>query len=376
MRILYPHTRSSIGGSLISTLTVALQAKENDLWHSIFLFPCEGDASKKATEYKLNTAIYKIPLILLKWSSYNTRSIRKLFSLPVDIFMIIRALKVIREYSPDIIHINDDSSVLVWGIAAKLLGVTTVWHIRMERRSMLLDRFRSIFIDVRIFLSESAFKKYVKFGNTRSYIIHNGIKPNSFKHNKAHYSKLSFTKEFRFLFIGNIVERKRPLLAIDVIKAIREKGYNVSLKIIGAANDKKLLKKIRKKISMLDMKWCSYFGFINSPQEFIKSSDALIITSTSDGEALPRSALEAHAYGLPVLTTNCGSIREIVIHEQTGFVVDNETVEELAEYGKRLVTNPQLCLKFSNNAKQLVIKKFSIDKVTKLIKDMYQEIKL
>ena len=144
MRILYPHTRSTIGGSLISTLTVALQAKEKDLWHSIFVFPCEGDASKKAREYKLNTAIYKIPLILLKFRKYNATLIRKLFSLPVDIFMILCALKVIRKYSPDIIHINDDSSALAWGIAGKLVGITTVWHIRSERRSKLFDRFISI----------------------------------------------------------------------------------------------------------------------------------------------------------------------------------------------------------------------------------------
>jgi glycosyltransferase involved in cell wall biosynthesis len=59
-------------------------------------------------------------------------------------------------------------------------------------------------------------------------------------------------------------------------------------------------------------------------------------------EGHPRVVLEAHAAGLPTVTTNRGAIIDTVIEGQTGFILEDPIPEELAERILRLLGDPGL----------------------------------
>jgi len=65
-----------------------------------------------------------------------------------------------------------------------------------------------------------------------------------------------------------------------------------------------------------------------------------VVVLTSDNEGVPLSLIEAASAGVPVVSTDVGSVREIVEHGTTGFVVNDERA--LAEAVSRLVDDASL----------------------------------
>lgn len=66
--------------------------------------------------------------------------------------------------------------------------------------------------------------------------------------------------------------------------------------------------------------------------------------------------LEAANFGLATITTNNAAAHEVVIHNQTGFIANNQS--EFTQYLKRLIENQSLRLKFGQAAKKYA-KKFT-----------------
>jgi glycosyltransferase involved in cell wall biosynthesis len=65
-----------------------------------------------------------------------------------------------------------------------------------------------------------------------------------------------------------------------------------------------------------------------------------VVVLTSDNEGVPLSLIEAATAGVPVVATDVGSVREIVEHDVTGFVVSDEG--SLADAVTRLVNDAPL----------------------------------
>jgi glycosyltransferase involved in cell wall biosynthesis len=82
--------------------------------------------------------------------------------------------------------------------------------------------------------------------------------------------------------------------------------------------------------------------------EFYDRADILINASRVDN--MPASILEAFAAGLPIVSSNAGGIPAIVSHEQTGLLSDVEDWGQLAANAIRLLRDPALARRLTENA--------------------------
>jgi len=78
----------------------------------------------------------------------------------------------------------------------------------------------------------------------------------------------------------------------------------------------------------------------------------------SEAEGLPRVALEAMACGTPVLATPVGGVPDIIKDSKTGFIMENNSPEIIAEHVIRALDHPDLEL-ITNNARKLVERNYS-----------------
>jgi glycosyltransferase involved in cell wall biosynthesis len=65
--------------------------------------------------------------------------------------------------------------------------------------------------------------------------------------------------------------------------------------------------------------------------------------------------------GVPCVITDCGSVSELIIEGQTGFIVQKNDDDAMVERLMTLISNPDLCLRMGREAKKHVADKFSID---------------
>lgn len=86
-----------------------------------------------------------------------------------------------------------------------------------------------------------------------------------------------------------------------------------------------------------------FTGEQRDPQPFYRCADIFCLPSLSEG--FGRANLEAMAQGLPVVSTLVGGIPEVVVHQETGFLVEPGDPHSLAQELSKLIGHQDLAKK-------------------------------
>lgn len=97
----------------------------------------------------------------------------------------------------------------------------------------------------------------------------------------------------------------------------------------------------------------------------------LVLPSYTEG--LPNIMLEAMACGTPVLATPVGAIPDVIVDGKTGFIMENNTPECIAENVIRALNSPDL-ERIAEAGKRYVEENFTFDKTVKNWKRILEEI--
>jgi glycosyltransferase involved in cell wall biosynthesis len=98
----------------------------------------------------------------------------------------------------------------------------------------------------------------------------------------------------------------------------------------------------------------------------------LVLPSYTEG--LPNIMLEAMACGTPVLATPVGAIPDVIIDGKTGFIMENNSPECIAENVTRALNSPDL-ERIAENGRRFVEENFSFEKTVENWKGILQNIK-
>jgi len=93
----------------------------------------------------------------------------------------------------------------------------------------------------------------------------------------------------------------------------------------------------------------------------------------SDTEGLPNVMLEAMACGTPVLANPVGAIPDLIIEGKTGFIMENNSPEIIAQNLLRVLSEPDL-EKIAENGRGFIQENFSFEKTFENWKRVFSEI--
>lgn len=91
-------------------------------------------------------------------------------------------------------------------------------------------------------------------------------------------------------------------------------------------------------------------GFVKSPKEIFSNMDICVVPSRSQ-DPCPTVAIETAHFGVPVIATRRGGLPEIVQDGKTGYLVDAESPEQLADKLKLLIQDKDLRERMAREAK-------------------------
>jgi glycosyltransferase involved in cell wall biosynthesis len=117
--------------------------------------------------------------------------------------------------------------------------------------------------------------------------------------------------------------------------------------------------------SNLDVRWLGWQGNVGL---VLSAADVLIITS--DNEGLPLSAIEAGMTSLPVISTNVGSINEIIVEGKTGFITERR-VQDIVDKLKTLTEDLTLIPTLGTSAQIRVQSHFSSEQYIASLENLY-----
>lgn len=172
--------------------------------------------------------------------------------------------------------------------------------------------------------------------------------------------------------IGRLVPEKDFENLIQAFSMVKKKN-KVKLIILGDGPLKDELENYANLLNCDDD--IDFYGYTSNVYEFIKKSDALILSSKQ--EAFGNVLIEAMANGIPVVTTDCqsGGPREIMMNEKSnlfGDICPCENSKALANSIDKVINNIYDINLLKERSKEFTID-FSTREYLHLIKELYDE---
>lgn len=251
-------------------------------------------------------------------------------------------------YRPDVFHVQWSRDLEYYWFLKEKFNVKFIVsllgsHINYTPivQPYIADIYRSIFPRVDAFHAVSnAISKEAHFYGApldKITLIHSPIKPSAFKAYQTLKSKRTST--IKLLSVGRHHWVKGYKYALSAMRLLKDSNVKFHYTIIAQGSVPEDLMFQRRQMDLESE--VTFLNGIEQQQLFkeMQNYDALILCSLSEGIA--NVVLEAMAIGVPVISTNCGGMAEVVIPNETGWLVPIRNPQSIADAVKDVVQTPE-----------------------------------
>ena len=250
---------------------------------------------------------------------------------------------------------------------AKHLGIPLVVHFHgfdasetkvleeMKEEYLKMFEYSSAIIGV----SNQMRAKLISLGAPEDKVFYTAYGPNDkFFENTPTFSSKTF------LSVGRFIDKKAPHLTILAFKKCLEKHPDAKLNMVGNGPFFRLCEELTNNFKLNDS--IQFLGAKDS--DFVKAemqkASCFIqhsrVAENGDMEGTPVAIIEAQAAGLPVISTYHAGIPDIVVHNETGYLVEEGEVDKMADYMISLASNLSQAKSMGDAGRKRIQEKFTM----------------
>ncbi|MEP7376480.1 MAG: N-acetyl-alpha-D-glucosaminyl L-malate synthase BshA [Chitinophagaceae bacterium] len=155
----------------------------------------------------------------------------------------------------------------------------------------------------------------------------------------------------------------------DVVKIFHEvhKELPSKLLFVGDGPERQMAEELSRSLGVCDD--VRFVGKQDQMEDILAIADLFLLTS--DYESFGLAALEAMASGVPVVSTNAGGLKEIMIQGETGYMADIGDVKAMSRYALDILQNDEVLKNFKMNAAAHA-KKYDISNIIPVYEKLYE----
>jgi len=356
IRVLHTEWSDGWGGQEIRVITEMLSLRKRGIEPYL---ACREHAKIKAKAISVGIPVFVVP-----------------FDGIADLRTVWMLFKIIKKLRIDIVNTHSGKDTWTGGIAAKLTGAK---FIRTRHLSNKINPSRLNFInelaDAVITTGEQIRKEMIKHNRIKSdkiVSIPTGANEAVFdpsKYDKRENRKLFGIKDDKIAIgiLAVLRKFKRHDLFVEMACEVSKQFPETVFLIAGDGPQKENIKRLieaknlQKQIKML--------GHINEPAKFLSALDLFVLTSDS-GEGVPQAIIQALMMRLPVVTTDVGSVGDL--HCEDNFIlISRNNTDSLVANVKHLIKDKRLRQKYSERARNYIMKNFSETVMTDRLLHLY-----
>lgn len=282
---------------------------------------------------------------------------------------------------PDIFHLQWARSAEEWLFLKKLFGVKLVLSLRGTHintapltDSALAESYRRAFKQYDAFhaVSQAILKEAVKYGvdESKVKVVYSGL-PYRLLPERDHV----VSERLRILTVGRFHWQKGYHYLLDALKNLKNRNVPFNLTLIAEGElPEELLFQLHDLNLTQEVNWIKGLPYHEVEVHMLKH-DVLVLPSIEEGIA--NVVLEAMQLGLPVVSTDCGGMNEVILNGDNGFIVPVRNPQALAEAiisVKELSQNERNRLR--HRAWETIADHFNIKKNVQMFVRMYEYVKL
>jgi glycosyltransferase involved in cell wall biosynthesis len=369
MRII---ARMNVGGPAVQVSGLMRGFNSVDFDHRLYTGFCAPDES----DY-LDTVATDVKAVRIE--SFGRR-----VSLGGDIRAFVILIKEIRSFKPHVIHTHTAKA----GFLGRIASVVSLQQsIRVHTfHGHLLNGYFGPFKRALVVVAEKTLAKFTDqllavgdkvrqdllsagIGNAKKFGLMPpglaiGALPNR---NRSRESFGLPAEQLQCAFIGRVTQIKRPDRFLDVVSEIKKRQVSLDFFIAG---DGELLETCRTRIVAEELP-VSVLGWQSNIERVLSAANIVVLTS--DNEGSPLSLIQAGMAGLPVVSTNVGSVSEIVLNNITGIITELD-VQQIADALENLANNHALRAQLGKSAQEFTLANFGVRRLVYDHEELYKRL--
>ncbi len=268
----------------------------------------------------------------------------------------------IRKFKPDVIHTHT-AKAGVLGRVAGLIAAPSAKRVHTFHGHLLhgyfsksktqlvvfVEKFLAV-ITFRLIAIGNGVKKDLvdaKIGTDSKYeVIFPGLQPLKTYAKEEAKKSLGLESDKTYLvFVGRLTQIKRPDRLLEIARYLKANQSNCQILIAGAGE---LLETVEGESASEGLPM-TFLGWRSDIDLILSAGDIAILCS--DNEGIPLTLIQASQASLPIVSTDVGSVSDIVIDGVTGFLTE-VTSEGLIQGITRLLEEPKLRHTFGKAGEQ------------------------
>lgn len=295
--------------------------------------------------------------------------------LPVSLLLQARLKKIIKDFSPDVIHLQDhftitaaivkankDTRVPIIGtnhfMPENLTALFSSQKLKIKIADYMWRRFSAVYNQMLLVTtpSETASNLIRPKLKVKVVSISSGIdlkQFNPYGNTDAVRKKYSLPDKPILLYAGRVDPEKKIEEILSAV-ALAVKKVDFIFLIVGKGKSKSGLELMVQQLGIADH--VIFTGFV--PEEdlpfFYKLSRCFIIASTA--ELLSLVSLQALASGLPLIAVNAGALGELVNNKVNGFLFESGDIKAIDEAICTIFSQNELCKSMAEKSLEYITK--------------------
>jgi len=321
LRVLQLIARMNVGGPAVLVADLMRNLDSSKFETRLVTGYCDENESDYLDEVATDIKAIRIP------------GFGRSISIENDLKAFFLLMKEIRRFKPDVVHTHTAKAGVLGRVTA-FLARPSAKRIHTFHGHLLHGYFGSRKVQIVVFLEKLLgliTYKFVSIGNVvKADLVKAGIaKDSKFEviypglQNLDVYPKLEArktlgldSKKIYVVYVGRLTQIKRPDRLIDLGRSIKASHPTAHLIIAGAGE---LLEDLTVKSESESLP-ITFLGWRNDIDIILSASDIAVLCS--DNEGIPLTLIQASQAGLPIVSTNVGSVSDIVLDGVTGLLVE------------------------------------------------------
>ena len=372
IRIMQVIARMNVGGPAVIVAEL-MREFDSDRFQSVLV---TGYCADDEADY-LGEVATDIPVIRIQ-------GLGRSVSVLGDIKSFFALLRVIRRFQPDVIHTHT-AKAGVLGRIAGILAYPRAKRVHTFHGHLLHGYFSSIKTKLVILIEKFlaaistaliAVGNQVKndllaagIGKPKRYsVIFPGLEEVNIQSKASARIELGLEANKTYMvFVGRLTQIKRPDRLIDIARNLKSSHHLVEILIAGDGEKFEEMQILTKAENLPII----FFGWRNDIGRILSAGDISILCS--DNEGIPLTLIQASQAGLPIVTTNVGSVSDIVVHAETGVLTDTNS-DSLIKAIDDLLSNPEKMERFGEAGKLRAQAKFSLAGMIQAHEQLYSQV--
>jgi len=302
---------------------------------------------------------------------------KKKITIFYELFNICKKLK------PNIIHSWGAMASLYVLPTAKLLGIKWVngsiryaVPVKPFSKLWIVSKFILRFANVNVTNSSAGLKSHHLKPSEKNYCIYNGFDFSRLKNiSCSDEIKKIFSIKTKFVvgMVANFLDSKDYQTYLNAAGSVLEKRKDVTFLCVGSGPK---LEKMRQTINSKFVDFIKFLGHRPDVESIINTFNIGILCSNTKGhaEGISNSIMEYMALGKPVIATDSGGNKEIVVDNETGYIINPFAVDELTEKIHLLLNDTKKRREMGEAGRERIINEFDSQKMANRYLDLYKKI--